>query len=85
MGSRVPPRGPSPSPSPWPIPAHGLQGSQPLRPVHPQPHPGPIPDPNPLPHPQTHGDGRQVHIHGEVVFDQQQGLWFMADGWEKAL
>jgi len=29
--------------------------------------------------------GSKVHIHGEVVFDQQQGLWFMADGWEKAL
>ena len=27
----------------------------------------------------------QVHIHGEVMFDKQQGLWFMADGWERAL
>ena len=27
----------------------------------------------------------QVHIHGEVVFDQRQGLWFMSKGWEAAL
>ena len=40
----------------------------------------PDPTPRPLPSPWL-----QVHIHGEVVFDQQQGLWFMADGWEKAL
>jgi len=29
--------------------------------------------------------GSAVHIHGEVVFDQRQGLWFMAEGWEAAL
>tara|TARA_B100000513_G_C11782682_1_gene145415 strand:- start:269 stop:520 length:252 start_codon:yes stop_codon:yes gene_type:complete len=29
--------------------------------------------------------GSAVHIHGEVIFDQKQGLWFMKDGWEEAL
>ena len=29
--------------------------------------------------------GSKVHIHGEVVFDQRQGLWFMKEGWEAAL
>ena len=29
--------------------------------------------------------GSAVHIHGEVVFDQRQGLWFMKAGWEEAL
>ena len=29
--------------------------------------------------------GSAVHIHGEVVFDQRQGLWFMAEGWERAI
>jgi len=29
--------------------------------------------------------GAAVHIHGEVVFDQRQGLWFMRRGWEAAL
>ncbi|KAL3929052.1 MAG: hypothetical protein SGPRY_002128 [Prymnesium sp.] len=29
--------------------------------------------------------GSKVHIHGEVVFDKQQGLWFMKDEWEAAL
>jgi len=26
-----------------------------------------------------------VHIHGEVAFDKQQGLWFMREGWEQAV
>jgi len=26
--------------------------------------------------------GSAVHIHGEVVFDQRQGLWFMKEGWD---
>jgi hypothetical protein len=29
--------------------------------------------------------GSAVHIHGEVVFDQRQGLWFMKAGWEQAI
>ena len=29
--------------------------------------------------------GHKSHIHGEVVFDQKQGLWFMRDGWEQAV
>ena len=29
--------------------------------------------------------GSKEHIHGEVVFDQRQGLWFMARGWEAAI
>ena len=29
--------------------------------------------------------GHKSHIHGEVVFDQRQGLWFMARGWEGAI
>ena len=29
--------------------------------------------------------GSAVHIHGEVVFDQRQGLWFMKRGWEEAV
>jgi len=29
--------------------------------------------------------GSAVHIHGEVVFDQRQGLWFMKAGWESAI
>jgi len=29
--------------------------------------------------------GHASHIHGEVAFDQRQGLWFMRDGWEDAL
>ena len=51
------------------------------------------PDSMPCPK-QKHGEkgcdksvimGSAVHIHGEVVFDQRQGLWFMRDGWEAAL
>ena len=43
---------------------------------------------------QKHGDkgcdksvimGSAVHIHGEVVFDQRQGLWFMRNGWDEAI
>ena len=29
--------------------------------------------------------GHPTHIHGEVVFDQRQGLWFMKEGWEEAI
>ena len=29
--------------------------------------------------------GHKTHIHGEVAFDQKQGLWFMRDGWEQAV
>ena len=29
--------------------------------------------------------GHAKHIHGEVLFDQKQGLWFMSEGWEKAV
>ena len=29
--------------------------------------------------------GSKEHIHGEVVFDQRQGLWFMKRGWEEAI
>eukprot|EP00316_Scyphosphaera_apsteinii_P000510 CAMPEP_0119340276 /NCGR_PEP_ID=MMETSP1333-20130426/99999_1 /TAXON_ID=418940 /ORGANISM="Scyphosphaera apsteinii, Strain RCC1455" /LENGTH=914 /DNA_ID=CAMNT_0007351993 /DNA_START=40 /DNA_END=2784 /DNA_ORIENTATION=+ len=29
--------------------------------------------------------GSAVHIHGEVVFDKRQGLWFMADDWETSI
>ena len=51
------------------------------------------PDSMPCPK-QKHGDkgcdksvimGSAVHIHGEVVFDQRQGLWFMKKGWEEAI
>ena len=51
------------------------------------------PDSMPCPK-QKHGEkgcdksvimGSAVHIHGEVVFDQRQGLWFMARGWEAAI
>jgi hypothetical protein len=51
------------------------------------PHSMPCPD-------QKHGEngcdksvimGSAVHIHGEVVFDQRQGLWFMKAGWEEAI
>ena len=51
------------------------------------------PDSMPCPT-QKHGEkgcdksvimGSAVHIHGEVVFDQRQGLWFMAQGWEAAI
>ena len=28
--------------------------------------------------------GHKTHIHGEVAFDQKQGLWFMSEGWEQA-
>lgn len=51
------------------------------------------PDSMPCPK-QKHGEkgcdksvimGSAVHIHGEVVFDQRQGLWFMKEGWEAAI
>jgi len=51
------------------------------------------PDSMPCPG-QKHGEkgcdksvimGSAVHIHGEVAFDQRQGLWFMKAGWENAL
>ena len=51
------------------------------------------PDSMPCPT-QKHGEkgcdksvimGSAVHIHGEVVFDQRQGLWFMKRGWEEAI
>ena len=51
------------------------------------------PDSMPCPK-QQHGEkgcdksvimGSAVHIHGEVVFDQRQGLWFMKRGWEEAI
>ena len=51
------------------------------------------PDSMPCPE-QKHGEkgcdksvimGSAVHIHGEVVFDQRQGLWFMKKGWEEAI
>ena len=51
------------------------------------------PDSMPCPG-QKHGEkgcdksvimGSAVHIHGEVVFDQRQGLWFMKEGWEEAI
>ena len=51
------------------------------------------PDSMPCPE-QKHGEkgcdksvimGSAVHIHGEVVFDQRQGLWFMKQGWEQAI
>ena len=51
------------------------------------------PDSMPCPG-QAHGEkgcdksvimGSAVHIHGEVVFDRRQGLWFMRDGWETAI
>ena len=29
--------------------------------------------------------GSAVHTHGEVAFDQRQGLWFMKPGWEEQL
>ena len=29
--------------------------------------------------------GHPTHIHGEVVFDQRQGLWFMKEGREEAI
>ena len=29
--------------------------------------------------------GHAQHIHGEVAFDQKQGLWFMAPGWAAAI
>jgi len=52
------------------------------------------PDAMPCPDNVKHGEkgcdksiimGHASHIHGEVVFDQRQGLWFMSDGWEASI